>query len=247
MIQTINSSESSLSILEKIYYKTKIAQKNRCKQREKILIMYRILLLSLLFIFPLIGQAQEALPQRFKAGILAGFNTAQIDGDLSAGFNKFGIIGGLRGVTILSEKMELSLELLYSQRGSKSDADEFGIPFKISLNYVEVPVVFNYLDWQEADGEYYKLHFHAGFSYGRLLNFSIDGGTSGLLELSNFFRQNDVSFLVGATFYANKHLGITARYSRSIFPLFERDDNNTTPNSGAFIGYFFTFHTVYMF
>ena len=211
------------------------------------MIMRRILFLSLLLTFPFFGQAQEAIPQRFKAGILVGFNTAQIDGDLSAGFNKFGLIGGLRGVTILSEKMELSLELLYSQRGSKSDPDEFGIPFKISLNYVEVPVVFNYLDWQEADGEYYKLHFHAGLSYGRLLGFEIDGGTSGLLELANNFRDNDLSFLVGATFYANKHFGITARYSRSVFPLFERDDNNTGPNSNAFIGYFFTFHTVYMF
>ncbi|MEM9821067.1 MAG: outer membrane beta-barrel protein [Bacteroidota bacterium] len=207
--------------------------------------MRRIVSISFFLIFALLVQAQDALPQRFKAGVIAGFNTAQIDGDLSAGFNKFGLIGGLRGVAILSDKMELSLEMLYSQRGSKSDQDELGIPFKVSLNYIEVPVIFNYLDWLEGDGEYHKLHFHAGFSYGRLLNFNVDGGTSGFRELAGFFRDNDVSWLAGATFYANKHLGITARYSRSVFPLFERRD--TPPVGETLIGYFFTFHTIYMF
>ncbi len=210
--------------------------------------MYAKLMLLFLLFAPLFLTAQgEALPQRFKAGVIAGFNTAQIDGDKSAGFHKFGLLGGLRGVVILSDKMELSLEMLYSQRGSRSGNKEPVIPFKINLNYVEVPVIFNYMDWLEGDGEYYKLHFHAGFSYGRLINFKIDDGstTSDLVRIGDFFRENDVSWLAGATFYANKHVGITARYSRSIFPVFERSDNS--PNADPFIGYFFTFHTVYMF
>ena len=206
---------------------------------------WKLTIVLLLFFSPSLLAQEEAIPQRFKAGLIAGFNAAQINGDQSAGFNKFGLLGGLRGVTILNEKMEISLELLFSQRGSRSSNNENVIPFKISLNYVEIPVLFNYLDWLEGDGEYYKLHFHAGFSYGRLLSFEIDGGTTGLTLLGDFFRENDVSFLAGATFYANKHLGFTARYTRSLFPMFERSDNS--PNADPLTGYFFTFHTVYMF
>ncbi len=198
-----------------------------------------------LLLMPFFLNAQgEAIPQRFKAGLVLGMNTAQIDGDDSAGFHKFGIVGGLRGVVILTDKMELSMEMLFSQRGSRSSSNDPNVfPFKITLNYIEVPVAFNYLDWLEGDGEYYKLHFHAGFSYGRLLSQSSDDLT--LSQLGEFFRTNDVSLLAGATFYANKHIGITARYSRSLFPLFERTDNS--PNADPLIQYFFTFHAVYMF
>lgn len=205
---------------------------------------YLILLLPFM-----INAQEEGIAQRFKAGLVVGLNTAQIDGDDSAGFHKFGLVGGLRGVTILNDKMELSIEMLFSQRGSRTSNNRNVnvLPFKISLNYVEVPVIFNYLDWLEEDGEYHKLHFHAGASYSRLISFDIDDGSlnSTLVQLGNFFRDNDVSILAGATFYATKHLGITARYSRSLYPIFERTDDS--PNADSLIGYFFTFHTVYMF
>ncbi|MEM8907352.1 MAG: porin family protein [Bacteroidota bacterium] len=212
--------------------------------------LYRLLLFFFCLISGFLSAQKEAIPQRFKAGIIAGFTTAQIDGDDSAGFHKFGLVGGLRGVTIINENMEVSLEMLFSQRGSRSVSSENVVPFKINLNYIEVPVLFNYLDWLEGDGEYYKLHFHAGLSYGRLISFEIDDGStnSALVRLGNFFRDNDLNWVLGATFYANKHLGITARYSRSLFPIFEPDDSDPNrPNADPLTGYYFTFHTVYMF
>ena len=55
--------------------------------------------------------------QRFKAGIVAGINAAQVDGDLAAGYNKIGLLGGLRVTTVLSNKFDVSLDFLYSQQG----------------------------------------------------------------------------------------------------------------------------------
>jgi len=130
------------------------------------------LLVWLCFIFCSNLDAQE---QRFKAGVILGANLSQIDGDKSDGYIKLGITGGLRGVAIITDKIELSIELLFDQRGSRSQKifDTNFFPFSITNNYISVPVVFNYQDWLDESGDYYKLHFHTGLSYGRLINTEI--------------------------------------------------------------------------
>ena len=201
---------------------------------------YKTLFFCLL-ILPGLLTAQE----RFKAGIIFGANAAQINGDLSAGFNKLGLSTGLRGVVVLKEKMELSIDMLFSQRGSRSTEKEV-LPFKILLNYIEVPVAFNYMDWRSEGEDYYKLHFHAGLSYSRLISQKVeDEAPGGLESLEPFFKSNDISILLGATFYTGPKLGFTFRYSRSFFPIFKRTDN--TPNSNSLLGYFLTFHALYLF
>ncbi len=189
--------------------------------------------------------AQEAVERRFKGGLVGGFNLSQIEGDDAAGYNKIGLQGGARVAIILKEKMDLGIELLFSQRGSAARNENQGrFAFKLTLNYIEVPVLFNYMDWQAEDEDYYRLHFHAGFSYGRLISFKTDE-FSNLIILEDFIRDNDVSWMAGATYYINKNLGVTARYSRSLYPFFVPDE--TSPNAKPLIGYQLTFQTVYMF
>lgn len=209
----------------------------------------RLLLLSLFFslYFSIDSQAQD---QRFKAGVIIGLNMAQIDGDNSNGYIKPGITGGLRGVAIITDKIELSIELLFDQRGSRSQSsfDPIFFPFKITNNYVAVPVVFNYQDWLDESEEFYKLHFHAGFAYGRLLNSIIDDEdpNSSFVQVSNFFNKDDISLLVGATFYINAHIGVTGRWSRSITPLYKNGDGPISVRT-AFIPKQFTLQLLYMF
>lgn len=184
----------------------------------------------------------SAYSQTFKAGAIIGLNASQILGDDSAGFNKLGVVGGLRGVVILTDKMEASLELLYSQRGSFQQAT-INNPDEIRINtdYIDVPVIFNYLDWKGED--YYRLHFHAGFSYGRLINATIQNEkVDPILEE---FSENNFSWLGGFTYYVNRHLGLTARYTRSINLLF--DNSKSSINSRSYLGFFLTFQGVYMF
>lgn len=188
---------------------------------------------------------QEAVERRFKGGIVGGFNLSQIEGDEAAGYNKIGLQGGVRVAIILKEKMDLGVEMLFSQRGSAArNVNQGTFPFKLTLNYIEVPVLFNYMDWQVEDEDYYRIHFHAGFSYGRLIGFSTDNNQ--FTSLGDFFRDNDVSWVGGATYYVNENFGITARYTRSLYPFFIADDL-TTPNASSLIGYQITFQTVYMF
>lgn len=185
---------------------------------------------------------QEAVERRFKGGIIGGFNLSQIEGDDAAGYNKIGIQAGARVAIVLKEKMDLGIEMLFSQRGSAArNINQGAFPFKLTLNYIEVPVLFNYMDWQVEDEDYYRLHFHAGFSYGRLISFASDD----LVIIDDFIRDNDVSWIGGATYYINENLGITARYSRSLYPFFAPDE--TTPNVKPLVGYQLSFQTVYMF
>jgi len=207
--------------------------------------MIQKLIFFICLVFPFFLSAQDGPPQRFKAGITAGFNAAQINGDESAGFKKLGLVAGIRGVTIINEKMDISIELLYSQRGSRSE-NISPIPFKIELNYIEVPVLFNFGDWLSNDEEYFRLHFHAGFSYGNLFSTNIEDDGTGVLENdAEFYKKNNVSWQAGFTYFINKHLGATVRYSRSITPLFKPDVPGPTRRN--FIGHFFTVRALYMF
>jgi len=203
--------------------------------------MKRFLLINLCFGLLLTLHAQ----QRFKAGLVLGITAAQINGDNSAKFNKLGINAGLKLNTILTDRSDFIVEILFSQRGSQTELiPSSGIQQqKIHLDYIEVPIIYNYKDWLDKKEDYYKMHFHAGFSYGRLFNTRFDN--SPLEEAGPFFRENDFSWLAGITFFTNEHIGIFARYNRSINLLFKNTPTN--PNTNSLLGFFLSFGGNYVF
>ncbi len=168
----------------------------------------------------------EAQEQIFKAGIIFGMNASQLDGDRSAGYFKLGLVAGLNGVVLLSERIEINIEMLYSERGSRNtfNDDNSTIPFKISTNFIEIPVIFNFKDWLDEDG-YYKLYFHTGIAYARLINAKVEDESpvSNLSQAVDDFNKNDLSFLFGVTFYTGPHLAFTFRWSRSFGALYFND------------------------
>ena len=209
-------------------------------------ILYSLLIFFGCFLLSIQTDAQE---QRFKAGIILGFNASQIDGDRSAGYNKFGLVGGLSGVILISNRVDINVELLYSQRGSRSSLvmGNTNDPFTISTNYIEVPVLFNYKDWLNEEGEYYKLHFHGGISYGRLISSNVDDGTpnSNLVMAQEYFEKNDWSYMFGVTFYTGPHLAFTFRWSRSIGVLYF--NNSANPGVPSLQNHLISFRALYMF
>ncbi|HEB61833.1 MAG TPA: PorT family protein [Bacteroidetes bacterium] len=207
--------------------------------------MKYIFINSLLFLAFISSTTAQEQGQRFKAGFVFGLNAAQLDGDDLAGFNKLGLQGGLRAEAKLKEKTRLSFEILFSQRGSRSEiiANRFVEPRKLHLDYIEVPVIFNYLDWLSEDG-FYKFHFHIGAAYSRLLNTKTDDDSFD--ELVNEFNKNNIGLLAGATFYINEKFGLTVRYNRSVTLLFN-NNKSTSVNAKSLLGYFLSFQGVYMF
>ena len=143
--------------------------------------------------------------QGFKAGVVLGGNMSQINGDLIAGFNKLGVQGGLKVMRDVSERMTWSLELLYSEKGSRSTSRDLD-PLKIKINYVEFPLTISWKDWL-AD-EYYKLWFEGGVSVGSLISSKIED-VGGLVPVDEF-RKTDISWLLGATFFSQEKTGFFA-------------------------------------
>lgn len=177
--------------------------------------------------------------QTFKGGVVFGANASQINGDLIAGFNKIGLHLGLKVVSDITEKIAWSTELLYSERGSHTRAT-FSDPFTISINYVEIPLLIDLKDWEHED--YYKMHFEGGFSLGRIIEEKVKdvGGNTNIEGLN----QTDLSAIAGFTFFSNKHLGFTGRYTHSINLL---RDEKKHPGLSRFRGYFLTFRLSYLF
>jgi len=187
---------------------------------KKTILKFSILLLTLLSFVEI--EAQE----RFKAGIVGGLNVSQIRGDDTGGFNKIGLIGGLRVNTVLKDKMDITLEIVYSERGSKNDITE-PVDVEINLQYVEVPVLFNYKDWYVEDKDYYKVQASAGFAYSRLIDAEINGTT--LLHQVEDLTENDFSFVIGAEFFFGKKFSLSGRWHTSI-NLLHNPDNEPNPN-----------------
>jgi len=185
---------------------------------------------SLITLFVLCLCCGRALAQRdftmyedrkFYGGLTMGGNFCQVDGDYFAGYYKVGVnVGGVMYAR-LSEHWAGSLEILYSQKGSKSNgAGAFGsgvvlTDYGINLNYAEFPVLFTYND----DG---KSFWGAGLSYSRLgtSNETVTTDPPQVYNQSQFpFRKSDVNLLLGASLHLYKGLFVNARFQYSVLPI----------------------------
>jgi hypothetical protein len=151
----------------------------------------------------------------FNAGIIAGLNAAQIDGDRMVGYDKVGINAGLVAQLWFSERWGLSMELLFSEKGSRDRGSEMAIasPERFYMSYAEVPVSLLF-----RERSFLAL---GGLSYGRLLRNVYTDPLGG--ESSLNIRSNASSVFLGLGWYFNDHLGIEARASHSVFNLVADD------------------------
>ncbi len=173
-----------------------------------------IVFLSMMLAFSLESQAQE----RFKAGIVAGVNLNQIDGDLLIGFHQLGFQGGLKVYTVFTERWEMGTSILYTQHGSKVASTDYASSYdQLNFNYVEVPVLIHFNEW--------KFQLGAGFSYSRLINYKTIDLTG--LDISDLqdYNSNIFSFIVETSLKANDHLAFNIRWSKSLSNLQANSDN----------------------
>ena len=166
-----------------------------------------------------VGLTQQIEEGRFTASIVAGVNFSQIDGDEDASYSKVGFNGGARGGVRFGDKMELCTEILFSQKGSYvSQIDKM-----YHLDYIEVPVLFYYKDWEAMDNKqrkYMRVMFGAGFSYSRLVNSSVtqygDPITVVQPGFVDPFLKNDFMVMLDANVFFLRNWAINLRWSRSL-------------------------------
>lgn len=186
-------------------------------------------------VFCLIMLAANANAQRFQGGLVGGFNLSQVDGDKLAGFNKIGINAGGKVAAILSERWQLSLELLYTQQGASRTRtdDPASIYDKIRLNFVEAPVMINFKEW--------KFHVSAGVSYARLINFEVIDFTGLDISDQQNYNENIFSLQLGATYYFSEKAGFEIRWIRAL------NDLQAEENASSLIGRTVSVRGIYLF
>lgn len=191
------------------------------------------ILTFLLFAFHMHGQ-------KFTGSAVFGANLAQIDGDFLYGFNKTGITGGAKLGYGIDKNKYINLEFLYSERGSAVKLFETNPANRYTLRYLEIPVIFSIHDWYQEKKNYHVVRADFGFSYGALFQLEIPPVVN-----EEDFRSHDVSFILGAAIQFTKNIGLSVRYTRSLFDMLQ-----TTLDDGReikFRGYFITTRMEYRF
>jgi len=187
--------------------------------------LHNLLIISILSLFFNLNISNA---QTFEAGAAVGFNLAQIDGDGLFGFRRLGAAAGPILAINTAEKWQATTGILYSQLGStRARIDRFSDFDNIRVNFVEVPVVMRFKDWRgkDDDGDYFRLGFEAGLTYGRLINFRSIALTGEDISDSENFNPNAYNITFGATYFINHRLGVHAHWAKQLNDLDNDEDD----------------------
>ncbi|MCW0481537.1 porin family protein [Gaoshiqia sediminis] len=154
--------------------------------------------------------------QRFDAGMLAGLNASQVEGDFTKGYHKPGFVAGLFVQTNLSRTVFAAMEMKYAQKGSRKspDKDEPELEkYIMRLGYVDLPV---YLGFRTNE----TLSVIVGLSAGYLVS-SGEYNNYGLFpeEDRHPFNEFDFQALLGARYEIADRLSFDLRLAYSFMPI----------------------------
>jgi len=162
----------------------------------------------LLILFILFLQIHSFAQNRFEGSVVAGMNYSELEG--SSIIDYFGPNVGLIGTANLSNRLQLSMELLFSQNG------EYILPVsypridygKIRLNHVEVPLRFNWLVNKNKESAYYNLSVNMGIAYTYLINhYAEDFENNDVTNQIIYDKRNNFLFQPGVDYYFNENWG----------------------------------------
>jgi hypothetical protein len=170
-------------------------------------------LVFLLFLFFIVSAVSA---QKIKGAFSAGLNLSQVDGDEVYGFYKFGFNAGPSAILPIGKNFLLSVEVIYSQKGSHSTyapgGDTLPPPYyDLRLTYLDAPVLFHYQDKQ-------SFTIGTGLSYGRLIKFTeIEHGSPTVFPNSNGpYSTSDINWIFDVRFRVYGPLKFNFRYSYSL-------------------------------
>lgn len=179
--------------------------------------MKRLLLISILFFFPGFIFAQQ-----FRAGLITGLTVTQISGDDLGGYDKPGLVAGGVVTMPLSKKFDLSMEILYFQKGSKRNANpekEDYSSYLLRINYFEVPFL---AQWNYSK----RFTFEAGPTFGALLS-QLEENELGAVPGDREFNKFELGIAGGMKVHFAKKFSFTMRIESSVLPVREHTSGET--------------------
>ena len=154
--------------------------------------------------------------QRFDAGLIAGFNASQVEGDYFKGFNKAGILAGIYVQTDIAPAVVAGMEIKYSQKGSRRkydpkqpDVDKY----IMRLGYIDIPL---FMGFRAND----RSMIIGGIAPGVLLH-SKELNSYGEFppEDQHPFKPFDLQPFVGFQFDFLERLAVDLRFALSVIPI----------------------------
>lgn len=186
----------------------------------------------------------------FEGGFVFGMNASQVDGDTYSGYNKAGIHAGGVVCVHFNQTIGVSLELLYSQKGSRGAHVEespyigtFFDKYYLNLNYVQMPLVLH-VKFNP------KMEMEGGISYSRLVNsweYAESDQPWYVDPNQTWFDKTDICYLVGFSYRLSRHWYGNVRYEYSLDSIrpSERQPWPYTQYGGQYNNSF-TFRLMYM-
>ena len=211
---------------------------------KTVLPLFTLVTLGLLITQSVFGQQKYnkniADSERFSAGVIIGYNNAQIDGDYQNGFDKYGITGGIRGIARITSRLDLNIEMLYSQKGSRIYSEGHQLlanPKKdriIDLTYVDAPIYFKWLLKDLAS----TWHVELGGIYSRLTNTNITETVKdpkrdfSFEDIALDFDKDDIAVLLGFGHTWKNGIALNLRYGFSVKKFYINEDYEVPFSTG---------------
>jgi len=181
--------------------------------------------------------SERSFSQHILGAVSAGINLSQVDGDEVYGFKKVGFNGGPSVIIPFgkNKKWSVTLELLFSQQGSRQksvypvsntiDSARAGFydGYRLSLNYVQIPVIVHFTDKRFLAGG-------LGFQYGQLVGVTEyedyndnRGFARSTTTLQGPYTRADIQALADVRIRIYRGFWFNVRYSYSILPIRTRE------------------------
>jgi len=181
--------------------------------------------MTILFILALLVTISTAHAQGITGGLKAGMNIANFHGDVVGGLfeSKMGFCAGGFITFKVANIVAIQPEVLYTQKGSKWEAEFIWGTWNINLNYLEIPVLLKVI--MPIQGMI-KPHLFVGpyFAFNLTAKGKIeDNGQSDEDDIDEFVKDTDFGAVFGGgidfglpagkiVFDARYSLGLTAIY-----------------------------------
>ena len=149
--------------------------------------------------------------QNFGGGLIAGASTSQVAGDNLAGFNKIGWVAGAYTNLKIKENLQVQLEIIYIEKGSRNPNLHKNIIQEITLSYVEVPISINL---QQKENLGIELGILPAFIMSSKMNDYFSE-----IEINPSFEKYDFGIFAGINYHLSKKIILNSRISNSIIPI----------------------------
>jgi len=173
------------------------------------------------FFLLLLSPALLPAQRTFRAGLTAGLNGSQVHGDNASGFDKAGFVGGGFVCTDPSQRFYGQMELQYSMKGSRKQANPNAgdyVSFGIDLDYVEVPFL---LRWNYSGKVKTRFMLELGLTLGALVR-AKEYDSFGAIAPKPYSRAEiALATGIGIPFGKDQQWVCNLRYTNSIIPVYK--------------------------